>query len=148
MKRITISKILPLTIAIIAVATILICAAQSECYKNEIINFGLFMATTALALTAYIQLKALHEQATFLDPRFAPISAIWAVDLNGASVIGNSEPMVVIHNPFALNPIPVGFLPVDSEYVATPSGEDDFLLEKIESKNISNEYQSTPTDVL
>jgi type I restriction enzyme S subunit len=85
---------------------------------------------------------------TFLDPRFAPISAIWAVDLNGASVIGNSEPMAVIHNPFALNPIPVGFLPADSEYVATPSGEDEFLLEKIESENISNEYQSNPTDVL
>lgn len=75
---------------------------------------------------------------TFLDPRFAPISAIWAVDLNGGSVIGNSEPMAVIHNPNALNPIPVGFLPADDEYVATPSGEDQYLLERVESQNISN----------
>ena len=63
MKRITISKILPFTVAIIVIATILIFAAQSECYKNEIINVGLFMATAALALTAYIQLKALRKQA-------------------------------------------------------------------------------------
>ncbi|MEW6054777.1 MAG: hypothetical protein AB1552_13505 [Nitrospirota bacterium] len=74
---------------------------------------------------------------TFLDPRFNPISAIWAVDLNGGSVIGNSEPLAVIHNPNALNPISVGFLPADSEYVATPYSKDEFLLEKIESKNIS-----------
>lgn len=70
---------------------------------------------------------------TFLDPRFAPISAIWAVDLNGGSVIGNSEPMSVIHNPNALNPIPLRYLPADNEYVATPSGEDQLLLERIES---------------
>jgi len=74
---------------------------------------------------------------TFLDPRFNPISAIWAVDLNGGSVIGNSEPMAVIHNPNALNPISMGFLPADSEYVATPCSEDEYLLEKIESQNIS-----------
>ncbi|MCD4735705.1 MAG: hypothetical protein K8R53_06645 [Bacteroidales bacterium] len=71
---------------------------------------------------------------TFLDPRFNQISAIWAVDLNGGSVIGNSEPMTVIHNPNALNPIPKGLLPTDNEYVATPCSESEFLLEKIESK--------------
>lgn len=75
---------------------------------------------------------------TFLDPRFNLISAIWAVDLNGGTVIGKSEPMAVIHNPNALNPISMGFLPADSEYVATPCSEDEFLLEKIESQNISN----------
>lgn len=69
---------------------------------------------------------------TFLDPRFNPISAIWAVDLNGGSVIGNSEPMVVIHNPNAINPISIGFLPADDEYVATPSNPDEFIFEKIE----------------
>lgn len=68
---------------------------------------------------------------TFLDPRFNPISAIWAVDLNGGSVIGNSEPMVVIHNPNAVTPIPLGILPADSEYVATPCSEDTFLLENV-----------------
>ena len=75
---------------------------------------------------------------TFLDPRFNPISAIWAVDLNGGSAIGNTEPMAVIHNPNALNPIPIGFLPADSEYVATPCSEDEFLLEKIDSQSISD----------
>lgn len=54
----------------------------------------------------------------FLNPVFAPISAIWAVDLNGASAWGGCEPMVVVHNPIAANPIPRGFLPAESEYVA------------------------------
>jgi len=68
----------------------------------------------------------------FLDPRFKPISAIWAVDINGGNVIGNSEPMAVIHNPIALNPIPVGYLPADSEYVAKHCSKDEYLLEKID----------------
>ncbi len=68
----------------------------------------------------------------FLNPRFNPISAIWAVDINGESVIGNREPMAVVHNPNATNPIPVGFLPADSEYVATPRNSDEFILEKID----------------
>ncbi|MDP2816442.1 MAG: hypothetical protein Q8O19_07165, partial [Rectinemataceae bacterium] len=48
---------------------------------------------------------------SFLDSKYAPISAIWAVDLNGGLTLGNHEPMVVIHNPLAINPIPVCFLP-------------------------------------
>jgi type I restriction enzyme S subunit len=59
------------------------------------------------------------ETNLFLDPKFAPISAIWGVDLNGQSVIGVSQPMVVVHNPNANNPIPSGFLPTDNEYIAT-----------------------------
>lgn len=59
----------------------------------------------------------------FLDPHLSPISAIWAVDLNGGSAIGNSEPMVVIHNPNASNPLPLGFLPADDEYVALCEGD-------------------------
>lgn len=74
---------------------------------------------------------ALVPAYTFLDDRFNNISAIWAVDLNGGSVIGSSEPMVVVHNPNAINPIPVGFLPADNEYVATPNGDGDFILEKM-----------------
>jgi len=75
---------------------------------------------------------------TFLDPRFNPISAIWAVDVNGGAAFGNTEPMVVIHNPNALNPISVGFLPADNEYVATPCSDNEFLLEKIDSQSISD----------
>lgn len=60
----------------------------------------------------------------FLDPTFANISAIWAVDLNGSSVRGGSEPMFVVHNPNATNAIPVGFLPSDADYVcSTVDGE-------------------------
>ncbi|MDO9230490.1 MAG: hypothetical protein Q7U03_13115 [Syntrophales bacterium] len=69
---------------------------------------------------------------TFLDARFQPISAIWAVDVDGTSAIGNSEPMAVIHNPNAVNPIPIGFLPAHDEYVAKPIGTEEFELNRIE----------------
>ena len=69
---------------------------------------------------------------TFLDERFQPISAIWAVDVDGTSVIGNSEPMAVIHNPNAVNPIPIGFLPAHDEYVATPISAEEFELNRID----------------
>lgn len=67
---------------------------------------------------------------TFLDPRFKPISAIWAVDLDGGSAIGNSEPMIVVHNPNATSRIPLGFLPADDEYEAVAQG-DEILLCKV-----------------
>jgi type I restriction enzyme S subunit len=66
---------------------------------------------------------------TFLDARFKPISAIWAVDVAG-TLIGNINPMAVIHNPNAYNPIPIGFLPAHDEYVATPIGSEMFELKK------------------
>lgn len=61
---------------------------------------------------------------TFLDPLFSPVSAIWAVDLNGHSAIGNKEPMIVVHNPNAKNPVPLGFLPADDEYITSINGEE------------------------
>ncbi len=67
----------------------------------------------------------------FLDPRFKPISAIWAVDLNGGSVIGNSEPMTVVHNPNAINPIPTNYLPALDEFVATPINFNELEINKI-----------------
>jgi type I restriction enzyme S subunit len=67
---------------------------------------------------------------TFLDPYFAPISAIWAVDVNGTSAVGGLEPMVVIHNPNATNPLPLKFLPSDADYACT-SQASDLLLERI-----------------
>lgn len=70
---------------------------------------------------------------TFLDPRYNHISAIWAVDLNGSSVIGNSEAMSIIHNPNAINPIPLGFLPSDNEYASKPCGKDEIQVYKIEN---------------
>ncbi len=68
---------------------------------------------------------------TFLDARFKPISAIWAVDVAG-TLTGNINPMAVIHNPNAFNPIPIGFLPAHDEYVATPIGTEEFELNRIE----------------
>jgi type I restriction enzyme S subunit len=67
----------------------------------------------------------------FLDPRFNSVSAIWALDLNGGSAIGNTEPTAVVHNPNATNPIPVGFLPADDEYLANPEGEE-YVLSKVD----------------
>lgn len=66
----------------------------------------------------------------FLDPRFNAVSAIWALDINGGSAIGNSEPSAVIHNPNALNPVPIGFLPADYEYAANLMG-DELVLSKV-----------------
>lgn len=69
----------------------------------------------------------------FLDPKYEMISAVWAVDYNGSAELGNSEPSALIHNPLAANPLPLGFLPADTEYVATAEGDDDFLFRQIKS---------------
>lgn len=69
---------------------------------------------------------------TFLDARFQPISAVWAVDIDGTSAIGNSEPMAVVHNPNANNPISTGLLPAHNEYVATPIGTEKYELKRID----------------
>ena len=66
---------------------------------------------------------------TFLDPRFHPISAIWASDIDESWVIGNTKALAVIHNPQATNPLPVGVLPAFEEFVATPNG-DEYVLER------------------
>ena len=73
---------------------------------------------------------ALVPASTFLDPRFAAVSAIWAVELDGSSVIGNREPTTVIHNPLATNPVPLGFLNADDEYVAVKNGDDEYIFSK------------------
>lgn len=67
----------------------------------------------------------------FLDPRNQMVSAVWAVDFTGVGAIGNPEPSALIHNPYALNPLPRGFLAVDDEYEATPVGDDELLFQKI-----------------
>lgn len=59
----------------------------------------------------------------FLDPYYAPISAIWAVDIDEELLIGKPKPMVVVHNPTAANPVPRNFLPADSEFIANDQGQ-------------------------
>jgi len=60
---------------------------------------------------------------TFLDPRFSPISAIWAMDFDEGLVLGRQQPMAIVHNPAALNPLPEKLLPSFSEYKALIKGE-------------------------
>lgn len=55
----------------------------------------------------------------FLDQSNSMISAIWAVDFNASKIIGSQEYSALIHNPYATNPLPRGFIPCDEEYVAT-----------------------------
>ncbi|MGR3292568.1 MAG: hypothetical protein ACUZ9M_00970 [Candidatus Scalindua sp.] len=71
---------------------------------------------------------------TFLDERSQSISAIWAVDVDGTSANGNSEPMNVVHNPNAINPIPIGLLPAHDEYVATSIGTEEFKLNRVDGR--------------
>jgi len=63
----------------------------------------------------------------FFNPQYNGISAIWALDLNGTSVIGNHEPIVVVHNPNASNPLPLGFLPSQNEHTVV-IGENGFSI--------------------
>lgn len=65
------------------------------------------------------QNDAVISTNTFWDERFDQISAIWALDINGHSVFGGSEPKYVVHNPKAINPLRQRFLKSDGEYVAT-----------------------------
>jgi type I restriction enzyme S subunit len=67
----------------------------------------------------------------FLDPRYRPVSAIWAVDVDGSSAIGNMEPMTVVHNPMATNGIPLGLLPALDEFVASADEHGGYTLQKI-----------------
>lgn len=67
---------------------------------------------------------------TFLDPTFAPISAIWAVDIDDCRAMGNLRPMEIIHNPNAMNPLPPRLLPADCEWFALPHDGDTYLLER------------------
>jgi type I restriction enzyme S subunit len=75
--------------------------------------------------------KALVPTSMFIDPHFAGISAIWANEFDGSSVIGNQERSVVVHNPLANNSVPVGFLNADHEYTAVKDG-DEYVFSKVE----------------
>lgn len=65
---------------------------------------------------------------SFLDPRFSPVSAVWAVDIDERLLFERANPMAVVHNPLARNPIPERLLPAQSEYVAIDQGSE-YLLE-------------------
>lgn len=67
----------------------------------------------------------------FLDKRYERVSAIWAVDFNCGTVIGNLEPSALIHNPNAINPLPLRYLAADDEYVATPNEDNTFSFARL-----------------
>ncbi len=70
---------------------------------------------------------------TFLDPRFAPISAIWALDIDENLLFDRPCPMAVVHNPGAINPLPQALLPAHCEYVATSESEH-YRLERVDGR--------------
>lgn len=74
---------------------------------------------------------------TFLDPRFAPISAIWATDMDECALRDRSVPMAVVHNPLATAPVLVGRLPSQTEYVAVSEG-DVYRLDTIDGRWAAN----------
>jgi type I restriction enzyme S subunit len=67
----------------------------------------------------------------FLDPRYRPVSAIWALDANGHAAMGGIEPSALIHNPNATNPLPLGWVGVDQEFHAVRGDHEDWILQRV-----------------
>ncbi len=61
---------------------------------------------------------------TFHDPNFAPLSAVWGVDIGYGSTLHTSQPMAVVHNPLAKNPIPFRLLPAQEEFTLELTAEE------------------------
>lgn len=60
---------------------------------------------------------------SFLNPDYAGVSALLGSSAGLNAVCGNEAPIVVVHNPLAKNPLPVGIFGADQEYVATDMGD-------------------------
>ena len=90
--------------------------------------------------------NSLVPATLFIDPNFRCISAIWAVDLNGGQSIGNAEPMALIHNPLASNPIPPGFLPVDEDDEEIQFISDS--IDEVEDNSIYNQLEELYNQVV
>ncbi|WP_207085712.1 hypothetical protein [Rhizobium leguminosarum] len=71
---------------------------------------------------------------TFLDERFAPISAIWAADIDEGSVMDRPAHMLVVHNPQASSPLPLGLLPAQEEFSAGVIDEEHYRLERVDGR--------------
>ena len=66
---------------------------------------------------------------TFFDPRYAPISAVWAFDFDEAILSGTPQPSVLVHNHSPTNRLPEQMLPAQSEYYAT-IGANEYTVER------------------
>jgi type I restriction enzyme S subunit len=71
---------------------------------------------------------------TFLDARYAPISAIWATDVDEFSLLDRPARMVVVHNPGATVPLPIGLLPAQEEYVARIRDQESYELNRVDGR--------------
>lgn len=59
---------------------------------------------------------------SFLNPDYAGVSAVLGSPAGLNAACGFEIPIVVVHNPFATNPLPIGILGADQEYVAEDKG--------------------------
>lgn len=71
---------------------------------------------------------------TFIDPQFAPISAIWATDIDELSLLDRLPQMVTVHNPLATNPLPPDLLPANEEYVARLIDAYTYQLDRVDGR--------------
>ncbi len=60
----------------------------------------------------------------FLNPEYAGVSAILGTPAGINAVCGVEAPIALVHNPLAINKLPIGILGADEEYVAEVSGND------------------------
>lgn len=67
---------------------------------------------------------------TFFDPRYAPVSGVWAVDFDVNVLFGSRQPSILVHNHAATNCVPASLLPVQSEYAATVSQDEYTVVRK------------------
>ncbi|MDK4724985.1 hypothetical protein [Rhizobium phaseoli] len=101
------------------------------------INRNTLQSSPALHQQRYLIHKPLGQPVpadTFLDNRFAPVSAIWATDVDEFSLLDNIPQMAVVHNPLALNPLPVGLLPAQHEYVVRQINAGTFQLDRVSGR--------------
>lgn len=71
---------------------------------------------------------------TFLDHRFTPISAIWAIDIDEGTLQGKVPRSAVVHNPVAINSVPTRLLPAQDEYSARTVDDNNYQLERINGR--------------
>lgn len=60
---------------------------------------------------------------SFLSPDYAGVSAVLGSPAGLNAACGANSPIVVVHNPLAINRLPVGILGADQEYVADDKGD-------------------------
>ena len=70
----------------------------------------------------------------FLSQRYAPVSAIWAVDIDECSLLNGIPRMVVVHNPHATNPMPPKVLPAQDEYIAREVDDETYQLDRVDGR--------------